>query len=93
MDNADEKKSPAVQQGKLSKVREELDKIQLDKCYTFGGARVLNNDLNAVATEVVKLLALRSFSAADLAIILSLAFYRITGQWRPIVGDANTRLR
>ena len=74
-----------MEKSTLCIVQEELNKVCLENVTTPGGKRLLNNNLDDIASEIIKLLMLRKFTTVELGIIFSLVIYRVTGKWQPIV--------
>lgn len=65
----------------LHQIKEILNEVQLNNPEMPGGMRILNNDLNETATEIIKIMTLHTFTETELYIVMSLVAYRITGQW------------
>lgn len=74
-------KEPFEKEKALQLIKNILTGVPLENPEMPGGSRVLKNDLNEIATEIIKIMVLHTFTTTDLDIVLSLVRYRITGQW------------
>ena len=74
-------KEPLEKGKALQQIKNILTGVPLENPEMPGGSRVLKNDLNEIATEIIKIMVLHTFTTTDLDIVLSLVRYRITGQW------------